>query len=118
MQIDSNLIARLGEMTCIELSPGEMEALAADLAQVAAGMERMGEVDSACEANGAANGAASESCADDDGFGGIANVFRDDEPRPSLPRELALASAPAQDGGAFVVPAAFVVQAPAPAVSG
>jgi len=106
MQIDSNLIARLGEMTCIELSPGEMEALAADLAQVAAGMERMGEV--GFDADGAEEGAA--------GDGGIANVLRDDEPRPSLPRELALASAPAQDGGAFVVPAAFA--APAPAVSG
>lgn len=33
------------------------------------------------------------------------NVFRDDEVRPSLPREAALAAAPKQDGECFLVPA-------------
>lgn len=34
----------------------------------------------------------------------LADVFRDDVERPSLPREEALAQAPAQDGAGFVVP--------------
>lgn len=32
------------------------------------------------------------------------NVFRDDEVRPSLPREAALANAPKSDGRCFLVP--------------
>jgi aspartyl-tRNA(Asn)/glutamyl-tRNA(Gln) amidotransferase subunit C len=35
----------------------------------------------------------------------LTDVFRDDVPRPSLPREAALANAPRQDGRTFVVPA-------------
>lgn len=34
----------------------------------------------------------------------VANVTRADEPRPSLPRELALLNAPEQEDGAFVIP--------------
>jgi aspartyl-tRNA(Asn)/glutamyl-tRNA(Gln) amidotransferase subunit C len=35
---------------------------------------------------------------------GQTNVFREDKPRPSLPVERALAGAPEQAGGFFVVP--------------
>jgi aspartyl-tRNA(Asn)/glutamyl-tRNA(Gln) amidotransferase subunit C len=35
----------------------------------------------------------------------LANVWAEDEPRPSLPPEEALANAPAVEGGAFRVPA-------------
>ena len=35
----------------------------------------------------------------------LVNVFGEDEPRPSLPREQALANAPDPDGGFFGVPA-------------
>jgi aspartyl-tRNA(Asn)/glutamyl-tRNA(Gln) amidotransferase subunit C len=35
---------------------------------------------------------------------GLSGVFRDDEPRPSLPREEALANAPQSDGECFLVP--------------
>jgi aspartyl-tRNA(Asn)/glutamyl-tRNA(Gln) amidotransferase subunit C len=34
----------------------------------------------------------------------LVNVLADDEPRPSLPREAALANAPRAEGGAFRVP--------------
>ena len=34
----------------------------------------------------------------------LVNVLADDEPRPSLPREVALANAPAVEDGAFRVP--------------
>ncbi len=34
----------------------------------------------------------------------LQNVFREDEPRPSLPREEALANAPKTDGRFFLVP--------------
>ena len=34
----------------------------------------------------------------------VANVFRDDQPRESLPRESALANAPKTDGQTFLVP--------------
>jgi aspartyl-tRNA(Asn)/glutamyl-tRNA(Gln) amidotransferase subunit C len=36
----------------------------------------------------------------------LANVLAEDEPRPSLPREVALANAPLADDGAFRVPPA------------
>jgi aspartyl-tRNA(Asn)/glutamyl-tRNA(Gln) amidotransferase subunit C len=36
---------------------------------------------------------------------GTTNVFREDEPAPSLPVELAIATAPKQDGECFLVPA-------------
>jgi aspartyl-tRNA(Asn)/glutamyl-tRNA(Gln) amidotransferase subunit C len=36
----------------------------------------------------------------------LSNVFAEDEPRPSLPVEDALANAPDREGGAFRVPAA------------
>lgn len=35
----------------------------------------------------------------------IANVFRDDDPRPSLPVDVALANAPARKGDFYSVPA-------------
>jgi aspartyl-tRNA(Asn)/glutamyl-tRNA(Gln) amidotransferase subunit C len=35
----------------------------------------------------------------------VANVFRDDAVRPSLPREAALANAPHSDGECYLVPA-------------
>jgi aspartyl-tRNA(Asn)/glutamyl-tRNA(Gln) amidotransferase subunit C len=35
----------------------------------------------------------------------VTNVFRADEPRPSLAREEALANAPEQDGQCYLVPA-------------
>ena len=38
----------------------------------------------------------------------VENVFRDDEPRPSLPAGEALANAPARSGEFFAVPAVFV----------
>jgi aspartyl-tRNA(Asn)/glutamyl-tRNA(Gln) amidotransferase subunit C len=34
----------------------------------------------------------------------LVNVLADDEPEPSLPRELALKNAPAAEDGAFLVP--------------
>jgi aspartyl-tRNA(Asn)/glutamyl-tRNA(Gln) amidotransferase subunit C len=34
----------------------------------------------------------------------VFSVFREDEPRPSLPREQALANAPHADGECFLVP--------------
>ncbi len=34
----------------------------------------------------------------------LVNVLADDEPAPSLPRELALKNAPASEDGAFLVP--------------
>jgi aspartyl-tRNA(Asn)/glutamyl-tRNA(Gln) amidotransferase subunit C len=34
----------------------------------------------------------------------LVNVLADDEPRPSLPRNVALANAPAEEDGAFRVP--------------
>jgi aspartyl-tRNA(Asn)/glutamyl-tRNA(Gln) amidotransferase subunit C len=35
----------------------------------------------------------------------VHNVFRDDEPRPSLPTDAALANAPARQGDFYAVPA-------------
>lgn len=42
----------------------------------------------------------------------MSNVFREDEPGASLPRELALRNAPADDGEYFLVPRILDTEAP------
>lgn len=81
-----SLLARL------KLAPTELDTLTAQLGQIVAYVEQLNELNT-------------------DGVEPMAhavevfNVFRDDEPRPSLPRKQALGNAPRQDGECYLVPA-------------
>ena len=82
-------IALLGRLL---LSPEELDKMTAQLGQIVGYVELLGELDT-------------------EGVTPMAhavetfNVFRDDELRPSLDREAALANAPHHDGEFYLVPA-------------
>src|SRR3954466_11657311 len=82
----------------LELSEAEQERMAEELSKVLDYMETIGELDLA-------------DVEPTSRVGAIENALRADEPRPSLPQEVALAGAPdAADGG-------FRVPSPGPAPS-
>jgi aspartyl-tRNA(Asn)/glutamyl-tRNA(Gln) amidotransferase subunit C len=88
-------VARLARL---ELTDEELERMAAELSKVLDHMETIGELDLA-DVEPTSHVVA------------IENVLRADEPRPCLPQDVALASAPdAADGG-------FRVPSPGPAPS-
>jgi aspartyl-tRNA(Asn)/glutamyl-tRNA(Gln) amidotransferase subunit C len=81
-------VARLARL---ELSEAEQERMAAELSKVLDYMETMSELDLA-DVEPTSHVVAVE------------NALRADEPRPSLPQDVALASAPDPAGGGFRVP--------------
>ncbi len=90
--VDEALVARLASLAHLELTAEETKAITRDLESILAYVEVLSSVDvSGTEplASVATGGAAR----------------RPDEPRPSLPRDLALAQAPKTAEGGFVVPA-------------
>jgi aspartyl-tRNA(Asn)/glutamyl-tRNA(Gln) amidotransferase subunit C len=92
MAIDRAQVRHVARLARLALSDDEEERFAAQLAHVLEYIERLRQVDvtgvEPLSFAGDAQGAA----------------LREDEPRPSLPREQVLAQAPQQDGTAFVVP--------------
>ena len=93
MPIDRAQVRHVARLARLALSPEEEERFAAQLGHVLEYVERLQAVDvSGIEPLGFAGDAAA----------GL--PLRDDEPRPSLPREKVLAQAPEQDGEAFLVP--------------
>jgi aspartyl-tRNA(Asn)/glutamyl-tRNA(Gln) amidotransferase subunit C len=78
------LLARLG------LRPGEEDFYAEQLSRILEHIDRLSEVDT-------------ESIPPTAQVVEVRNVMRDDEPRPSLPQEVALANAPDARDGFFVV---------------
>ena len=93
MAIDRAQVRHVARLARLSLSGEEEERLAAQLAHVLEYIERLQAID--------VEGVAPLSFAGD-AQAGIA--LREDEVRPSLPREKVLAQAPQQDGEAFVVP--------------
>lgn len=87
---DVKKVARLAR---IELSPEEQEKMTGELQSVLDYVEQMNQLD--------LEGVEPTARVVD-----LVNVFRPDEPRPSLPREVALRSAPDESDGGFGVPAA------------
>lgn len=85
---DVKKVARLARL---DLSPQEIEAFTPQLAKVLGYVEQLAEVETE-DVEPMAHAA------------DIHNVFREDEPAPSLPREAALQNAPRTDGKYFVVP--------------
>ncbi len=82
-------VARLARL---ELSDEEVERMSAELSKVLEHIEKIGELGDLAEVAPTSHVIA------------IENVLREDAPRPSLPRERALESAPDADGAGFRVP--------------
>lgn len=91
---DVRHVARLARLA---LTDGEIEALRDDLSAILAYAQKVGEV------------AADDVPPTGHPFG-LTNVLREDRPRPSLPPELALSTAPRSQDGRFQVPR--IVEAP------
>jgi aspartyl-tRNA(Asn)/glutamyl-tRNA(Gln) amidotransferase subunit C len=89
-------VARLARL---ELTDEEQQRMSAELSNVLDHIETIGELGDLADVEPTSHVVAVE------------NVLRADEPRPCLPREIALASAPDTDMGGFRVPS----PGPAPA---
>ncbi|MEX0587073.1 MAG: Asp-tRNA(Asn)/Glu-tRNA(Gln) amidotransferase subunit GatC [Pirellulales bacterium] len=85
-------VERISLLARLSLNPGELEAMARELTQILSYVDQLAQLDLA--------GVEPMAHAID-----VANVFADDEVAPSLPREQALANAPAHDGECYLVPA-------------
>ena len=86
-----DVVRRVARLSRLKLNDAEVSRLATELSQVLHYVDQLNELD---VANVEPMAHAIE----------LANVFRADEPRPSLPREAALANAPKSDGKYFLVP--------------
>ncbi len=82
-------VARLARL---ELSDEEVERMSAELSKVLDHIEKIGEIEGLDQAPPTSHVVA------------IENALREDEPRPSLAREVALAEAPDPAEGGFRVP--------------
>jgi aspartyl-tRNA(Asn)/glutamyl-tRNA(Gln) amidotransferase subunit C len=89
-------VARLARL---ELTEDEQQRMSAELSHVLDHIERIGELGDLADVEPTSHVVALE------------NQLRADEPRPCLPQEVALASAPDTDGAGFRVPS----PGPAPA---
>jgi aspartyl-tRNA(Asn)/glutamyl-tRNA(Gln) amidotransferase subunit C len=87
-------VARLARL---ELSEDELERMAGELSGVLDHIEKIGELEL-------------DDVAPTSHVVELENVLRADEPRPSLPREQALAQAPDSDGVGFRVPSPATVE--------
>jgi aspartyl-tRNA(Asn)/glutamyl-tRNA(Gln) amidotransferase subunit C len=82
-------VARLARL---ELTDDEIERFGGELSNVLDHIEKIGELGDLADVEPTSHVVAVE------------NVLREDEPRPSLPREVALANAPDPAPGGFRVP--------------
>jgi aspartyl-tRNA(Asn)/glutamyl-tRNA(Gln) amidotransferase subunit C len=89
--IDRAQVLHVARLARLELSPDELERMAAELSTILDHVERMNELD--------LDGVEPTSHVVQ-----LENVLRADEPRPSWPREEVLEPAPDPDEGAFRVP--------------
>jgi aspartyl-tRNA(Asn)/glutamyl-tRNA(Gln) amidotransferase subunit C len=90
-QLTPETVRRVARLARLKLDDNEIEQMTTDLSKVLDYVEQLNAVDSS---NVEPMAHAIE----------FTDVFRPDEPRPSLPRDLALANAPKTDGRYFLVP--------------
>jgi len=90
MQIDDKLISYLEDLSCLTLSDGEKDRLMTDLQAILDGISKLSSLNT--------DGVPEHSHSDN------VNVFRDDEVRPSLDRDLVLKNAPARNDEMFIAP--------------
>ena len=91
MAITREDVEKVSLLARLRLSDAELETLSSELAQIVAYVDQLSEVDT--------EGVEPMAHAVE-----VSNVFADDEVRPSLPREQALANAPRQNGRGYLVP--------------
>src|SRR5688572_20232293 len=92
MSISRQDIEKVALLARLQLKEDELELMTVQLAQVVAYVDLLAEVDT--------EGVEPMAHAVE-----VTNVFEDDQVRPSLPRELALANAPHHDERGYLVPA-------------
>src|SRR5437773_860282 len=91
MALDSAAVDHLALLARLALSEGEKRTFTEQLNKIVGAVEKINQLDLA--------GVEPTTFAVP-----LSNVFRDDVPRPSLPRDEALAAAPARSVEGFVVP--------------
>ena len=89
--IDKNVVAHVARLARIAVPPEELDALSSELAAIVGYVEQIQKLDLG-DVPPLSHG------------GDARNVFRADESRPSLPKDAALANAPARQGDFFQVP--------------
>jgi aspartyl-tRNA(Asn)/glutamyl-tRNA(Gln) amidotransferase subunit C len=89
--IDRRQVLHVAKLARLKLTDEEVERMADELSSILEHVERINELD--------LDGVEPTSHVID-----VENVLRPDEPRPSMPRERALESAPEPQDGAFRVP--------------
>ena len=89
--IDREQVLHVAKLARLELSGEEVERMADELSGVMAHIDKIGELD--------LDGVPPTTHVVE-----VANALRPDEPRPSLPRDVALEQAPATQDGGFLVP--------------
>jgi len=92
MSLSSKDVAKVGSLARLALTEDDLERMTGELSKIIDFVSQLGELDTS----------AVEPLAHPLD---TRNVFRDDEPAPSLTTEQALASAPRHDGSCFLVPA-------------
>lgn len=91
MKITTKEISHVADLARLHLSPEEVEAMARQLDDILSYVAKLNELDTV--------GVVPTTHAIS-----IVNAFREDEVKPSLDREKALANGPQQNGESFVVP--------------
>ncbi len=92
--IDEETLRRVEALAGLRLDPEERERMQRDLSRILDYFRKLQELDT-------------EGVPPFDPLAGQVNVWREDEPQSSLPREQALANAPAAREGHFFVPPVF-----------
>ena len=91
MQVNDKLISCLEDLSCLTLTDGEKKILAKDLQKILNSIALIGELNT---------GGVPECIHPFDKV----NIFREDETRPSLDRELLLKNAPVKNKEMFIAP--------------
>lgn len=91
MQISEEQIRQVGRLARLEIGDEELTTLSGQLTTILGYVEKMNELDTS-QVEPVSHALA------------VVNAFREDEVMPSLPREEALANAPAATDEAFIVP--------------
>ena len=89
--IDREQVLHVAKLARLRLSEEEVEKMVGELSGILDHVDRIGKLDL-------------EGVEPTSHVVALENVLRADEPRPSLPRDVALASAPEPSEGAFRVP--------------
>jgi aspartyl-tRNA(Asn)/glutamyl-tRNA(Gln) amidotransferase subunit C len=89
--IDRAQVLHVARLARLELTEEEVERMSTELSDVLTHIEKIGELDL-------------EGVPPTTHVVEVSNALRPDEPEPSLPREVALANAPAVADGGFLVP--------------